>query len=62
VPTYRLIVHASRALPHDIQEQFNVRHESPQVLVLVNGEVTSHTSHSRITADWLRDALQPSDA
>lgn len=62
LPIYRLIVQESRALSNAIEAQFGVRHESPQVLVLVNGEVTFHASHSRITAERLRAALQPSDA
>ncbi|MEM6646932.1 MAG: bacillithiol system redox-active protein YtxJ [Bacteroidota bacterium] len=62
LPIYRLVVQESRALSDAIEEQFGVRHESPQVLVLVNGAVTFHTSHSSITVPRLREAVQPSDA
>lgn len=41
---------ASRALSQMIAARFRVRHESPQVLVLRNGEVRWHGSHFRVTA------------
>ncbi|GAB5520701.1 MAG: bacillithiol system redox-active protein YtxJ [Rhodothermales bacterium] len=57
-PIYRLIVQESRGLSNTIAERFEVRHESPQVLVLVEGEVVFHTSHYRITAERLRDTVK----
>ena len=57
-PIYRLIVQESRSLSNAIAERFGIRHESPQVLVLVEGEVIFHTSHYRITAERVRDAVQ----
>ncbi len=40
-----------------IADRFGIRHESPQVLVLRNGEVVWHGSHYRVTADAIRDAV-----
>lgn len=40
-----------------IEARTGVRHESPQVLVIKNGEVTWNASHRRITADAVAAAL-----
>lgn len=40
-----------------IEARTGVRHESPQVLLLVKGEVAWHASHRRITAGALSAAL-----
>lgn len=57
-PVYRLVVQQARVLSRAIAETFNVRHESPQALLLVNGAVAAHTSHYRVTADWVRSQLE----
>jgi bacillithiol system protein YtxJ len=41
----------SRPVSQAIERHTGIRHESPQVLILKNGEVTWHASHRRITAD-----------
>jgi bacillithiol system protein YtxJ len=46
-----------RALSQSIAGRFNVRHESPQVLLLVNGRVLWNASHFRVTAEAVRRAL-----
>lgn len=42
---------ASRRVSDYIEARTGVRHESPQILVLRNGEVVWHGSHSRVTAE-----------
>jgi bacillithiol system protein YtxJ len=37
-----------RALSNAIARQFNVKHESPQVLIIKNGICVYHASHERI--------------
>jgi len=41
---------AHRAVSNEIAQRFNVRHESPQLIVLEKGEVKHHSSHSEISA------------
>ncbi len=39
-------------------EKLNVRHESPQVIVLKNGKVVHHSSHNGIQAGTVKKAVQ----
>ncbi len=48
-----------RAVSNSIAERLNVRHESPQVIVIKNGRATWHASHWSITIDSLIAALRP---
>lgn len=43
-------VRASRSISNYIAEKTGIKHESPQVLILKNGEVTWHASHGAIRA------------
>ena len=47
-----------RALSQDISTKFNVIHQSPQVLVLKNGEVIYHYSHDYISAVKIKELLK----
>lgn len=51
-------VWSGRALSQHIAKAMNVRHESPQLLVIVNGQVAWHASHFRASAQGLRQALE----
>lgn len=51
-------VNASRKVSNKIVEKFDVRHESPQALLVKNGEVVWHKSHGSIKADSLINCLQ----
>jgi len=46
---YYLDLHSFRPLSNKVEELFQVRHESPQLLVVKNGEVVAHESHSGIS-------------
>jgi bacillithiol system protein YtxJ len=48
---YYLDLIAFRNVSNAISEQFNVFHESPQVLLIKNGECTYDESHSAIMMD-----------
>ncbi|SHG25277.1 bacillithiol system redox-active protein YtxJ [Flagellimonas flava] len=51
---YFLDLHAYRAVSNAVESEFGVRHQSPQLLIVKNGEVTFHTSHGAIAdADLL---------
>ncbi len=52
-------VTAGQELSHLIEERTGVRHESPQVLVVRDGQVTWHGSHFAITAKAVGPALAP---
>lgn len=45
---YLLDVIQSRDLSQEIAEKFQVRHESPQLLLIDNGKCSQHSSHSDI--------------
>ncbi|MCL6273120.1 bacillithiol system redox-active protein YtxJ [Muricauda sp. 2012CJ35-5] len=48
IDIYFLDLHAHRAVSNAVESKFLVRHQSPQLLILKNGEVTFHTSHGAI--------------
>ncbi len=58
VPIYKLTVQQSRELSGQIAEEFGVRHESPQALVVKDRKVTFDTSHGRVTADALTSEMK----
>lgn len=53
IPTFYLVVQEARPLSNHIAETFHVKHESPQVILFKNKDVTFHTSHWNITYDTL---------
>lgn len=55
---YRLVVQHARALSNTIAQQFRIRHESPQLLLLIDGMVQAHVSHYGATSNWVREHLQ----
>ncbi|MNI59187.1 hypothetical protein D3C76_153540 [compost metagenome] len=59
--TYGLIyVVEDRAVSNEAAELLGVRHESPQVLLVKNGQAVWNTSHSNITSVNLRQGIQRS--
>ena len=50
-------VQRARALSNEIENRLGIRHESPQVIVLRNGQVVWDASHFRITSDAVADAV-----
>lgn len=46
-----------RDISNAIADQFNVMHESPQLLVIKNGKVVSHGSHSGINSMELKSFI-----
>ena len=46
-----LVIQKNRELSKQVAVQFQVRHESPQVLIVKNGTVIAHASH------WLIDSM-----
>ncbi len=48
---HRIVIQDSRDLSTAIAERFGVQHESPQLLMLMGGEVVHHASHYKIQPD-----------
>jgi bacillithiol system protein YtxJ len=44
-------------ISNEIARRFRLRHESPQVLVIRDGEVAWHASHYRVTREQIAAAL-----
>ncbi len=57
IPVYLLIVQQERPLSNQIAETFSVKHESPQVLLLHNGQVESTLNHEEITCENVQQSL-----
>ncbi|MEH7250015.1 bacillithiol system redox-active protein YtxJ [Neobacillus niacini] len=56
VPTYYLAVQDARPLSNEIAEKFEIKHESPQVLLFNKGEAIWNASHWKITNRSLKNA------
>ncbi len=54
---YFLDLIANRDISNAIAEKFNVHHESPQILVLRNGECIYDESHSGINMDEIKEQI-----
>lgn len=57
LPVYRVVVQESRDVSDHIADETGVRHETPQALLLQDGEAVFDVSHHRVKADRLRDQL-----
>lgn len=57
VETYFLDLIANRETSHQIANSYGVYHESPQILILVEGECIFHTSHMGISFSAIKSAL-----
>ncbi len=51
-------VQSARNLSSEIENRLGVAHESPQVIVLRNGQVVWTASHFKITADAVAEAVR----
>lgn len=54
-------VQRARALSTEIESRLGVMHESPQVIVMRNGQVVWNASHFRITADAVAEAVRKAE-
>jgi len=58
VDLFIVTVQAARAVSNEIEARLRVRHESPQVLLISNGQVIWRASHFRVTASAITAALR----
>lgn len=54
---YFLDLHRNRAVSNQVSEEFQVRHESPQLLIVKGGKVIFHNSHGAIADITLEDYI-----
>lgn len=54
---YLVDVLRHRPASQAVASRFGIRHESPQALVLRNGQVVWHGSHYRVTVDAIKSAI-----
>ena len=55
IPFYHIDVIADRAVSNAVADRFDIRHESPQMLVIHNGTVHDHASHQDLGMHLLKD-------
>lgn len=55
---YLVSVQRSRAISNALSKRFNLRHESPQALLIRRGALAWNASHYRVTAEELAAAVQ----
>jgi bacillithiol system protein YtxJ len=55
-------VQRARELSREIESKTGVRHESPQVIVLRNGQVVWNASHWKIKSDSVAEAVRSAAA
>lgn len=53
-----VIVQMSRNIADEIESRTKIRHESPQAIILKNGQPIFNASHYKITADAIEGALK----
>lgn len=51
-------VQVARQLSNEIESKLGIPHESPQVIVLRNGQVAWNASHFKITAEAVAEAVR----
>ena len=54
IETYFLDLLNYRTISNEIATKFNIEHQSPQLILIQNGKVTYHVSHSDISASELK--------
>lgn len=55
-PVYQVVVQEARAVSDRIAEHFSIRHETPQVIVVADGEPIFNASHQDVNAARVRQA------
>ena len=56
-PVYEVVVQRARDVSNAVEERLGVRHETPQVLLVRDGSVIHHASHSQVDPDAIRAHL-----
>ena len=56
-PCGTVLVIEDREISDELEERFGIRHESPQAIVVSNGNPTWHANHFKVTAKALEAAV-----
>lgn len=56
-PVYEVVVQRAREVSNAVAERLDVRHETPQVLLVQDGAVRHHASHGRVDPGAIREHL-----
>jgi bacillithiol system protein YtxJ len=51
-------VQGARSISNEIKERTGIAHESPQVIILRNGNAVWHASHWKVTSHAVAQAMQ----
>ena len=54
---YYLDLITYRSISNQLADDFNVEHQSPQILIIKNGNCIYHASHNAIDADVIKDKI-----
>ncbi|MET3287884.1 bacillithiol system redox-active protein YtxJ [Brevibacillus fluminis] len=57
IPAAMILVREDRPVSNEVESRFGVKHESPQIFLIDNGEVKWHTSHWKITKQAIGEAV-----
>jgi bacillithiol system protein YtxJ len=57
LPIYYLDLLSHRDVSNQIAEDFKVEHQSPQILIIKNGQCIYHTSHNGILASEIEEVI-----
>ncbi|USG67187.1 bacillithiol system redox-active protein YtxJ [Brevibacillus ruminantium] len=58
VPAAVILVREDRPVSNEVAERYSIKHESPQIFLLEDGQVKWHTSHWKITKAAIAEAIQ----
>jgi bacillithiol system protein YtxJ len=58
VPAAVILVREDRPVSNAVEERYRIKHESPQIFLLEDGDVKWHTSHWKITKEAIAEAFQ----
>lgn len=58
VPAFFVVVQTHRSISNQIATDFDIKHESPQIFLIADGNVLWHTSHGKIQHTAIEKAFE----
>ena len=56
-PIFEVVVQEARPVSNTIADRFSIRHETPQAIVVYQGQATFDVSHGKIKAERVENAI-----
>ncbi len=56
-PVFMLVIQSYRMLSNHVAHHFQIRHESPQIIVIYKKQPVYDASHTRISSETIREAV-----